>query len=120
MAPETPDLRPDPFAPDGDRLIGHRLRCDPQSIIGLGINGDTKIRSIHQLGSQLAVHHGGVAVRKGVIHDSVSRSDAIDRFFEAAIVDQTATRRGYGRGLPLRDSRRQCDEPSPTETLTDG
>lgn len=54
---ETPDLLSDPFASNGDRLIGHHLRCEPQSILGPGIDRDTKIRSIHQLGSQLADHH---------------------------------------------------------------
>ena len=63
---ETPDFLSDPFASDGDRLIGHHLRCEPQSIFGLGINRDAKIRSFRQFGSQLADHHRSVAVGKGV------------------------------------------------------
>jgi antitoxin component of MazEF toxin-antitoxin module len=54
---ETPNLLSDPFASDSDRLIGHHLRCEPQSIFGAGINSDAKIRSVHQFGRQLADHH---------------------------------------------------------------
>ena len=57
LVAETPDLLPDPFASQGDRLVGHHLRFEPQSIFGLGLDGDAKIRSVHQFGSQLADHH---------------------------------------------------------------
>jgi hypothetical protein len=56
LVAETPDFLSDPFTSDGDRLIGHHLRREPQSIFGPGINGDSKIRSIRQLGRQLVDH----------------------------------------------------------------
>lgn len=65
-----PDLLPDPFASDGDRFIGHHLRFEPQSIFGLRLNGDAKIRSVRQFGSQLANHNRSMILRKGIsLHD---------------------------------------------------
>ena len=54
---ETPDLLPDPFASNGDRLVSHHLRSEPQSIFRAGIDGDAKVGSVRQLGRQLADHH---------------------------------------------------------------
>jgi hypothetical protein len=57
LVAETSDFLSDPFTSDGDRLIGHHLRREPQSIFGPGINGDSKLRSIRQLERQLAHHN---------------------------------------------------------------
>src|SRR5436309_9773556 len=65
-----PDLLPHPFAFHGDRLVGHHLRSKSQSILGLWLDGDAKIRSVHQFGSQLAKHYRGMALRESVsLHD---------------------------------------------------
>lgn len=49
LVAEMPDLLPDPFTSDGGRFIGHHLRFEPQSIFGLRLNGDAKIRSIREI-----------------------------------------------------------------------
>jgi hypothetical protein len=41
-AVESPDLSPETFAPDGNQLIRHDLRCDAQSVLRLGLDGDAK------------------------------------------------------------------------------
>ncbi len=88
LAAETPDLMSYPFASDGDWFIGHHLRFEPQSIFGPRLNGDAKIRSVHQFGSQLADHHRSMILREGVgLHD--------DRRTRLAIV----TGRGNGHQI---------------------
>ena len=70
LAAETPDLVSYPFASHGDGFIGYHLRFAPQSIFGLRLDGNAKIRSVHQFGSQLANHHRGMVLREGVgLHD---------------------------------------------------
>ena len=48
---EPSDPLPDSLASYGNRLIGHYLRFEPQTIFGVGLNGDAEIRSIRQIGS---------------------------------------------------------------------
>ena len=61
---ETPDLLADPLASHCDRFVGHHLRFDEQSIFGRRLDGDPKIRSVHQFGSHRADHHRGMIVRE--------------------------------------------------------
>jgi len=49
--PSRPILCPIRVASYGNRLIGHYLRFEPQTIFGVGLNGDAEIRSIGQIGS---------------------------------------------------------------------
>src|SRR4051794_15449467 len=70
LAAETPDLLSDPFASHGDRLVGHRLRSQSQSILAGWLDGHAKIRGVRQFGSQLADHDGGMSFRESVaLHD---------------------------------------------------
>src|SRR6185437_9289783 len=57
---EMSDLPPDPFAPHSDRLVGHHLQFEPQSIFRFRLDSDSKIQSVSQLGSQLTDHHRGM------------------------------------------------------------
>ncbi len=66
LVAEMSDLPPDPFAPHSDRLVGHHLRFEPQSIFRFRLDSDLKIRSVSQLGSQLTDHHRGMVLREGV------------------------------------------------------
>jgi putative transcriptional regulator len=71
LVTESPNPLPHPFAPYDERLVGHHLPFDPQSILGAWLDGGAKIPSIHQFGSQLADHHGRMVLREGVTLSSV-------------------------------------------------
>ena len=96
-----------PFAPDRDRLVRHDLRPEPQSIVSIGIDGDTKIGCIRKIGCQLTDNYRGVTFRKRVsLHDYrrtwltivAGRSDSN----QVTSAHRRQTRR------PLRSNSRRC------------
>src|ERR1700680_451178 len=74
LVAEMSNLLSDPVASDGNRLVGHHLRFEPQSVFGSRFNANAKIGGVHQIGSQLADHHRGMVLRKGVRLDDDGRT----------------------------------------------
>lgn len=68
------DLLSEPFASNGDRLVGYDLRGRSQPVFGRGLDGDAKIRRVCEIGRQLADHYRSVAFGKSVGLDNDRRA----------------------------------------------